>query len=205
MCVQLAVEDEISEAVVRKLLSEYYINDIPALGKRGNGYLRSNMESWRQMAKHNLMIILTDLDTKESSQKLKDDWLKDGRLDHPNLLLLVAVREIESWLLADHEALEKLLQRQHRFPEEPDGLCDPKQTLLNLAERSPREIKKKLVPQRGSVASQGIEYNNTLTRWVEESWSADRAVERSPSLLEARRAIHDLFNQERSKNKRDYI
>ncbi len=192
MPVALATEDELSEAVGVKLLSEHPVLAATPpllLRKKGFGYLRSGMDSWRQLANHRIVIVLTDLDRLACPLILLDDWLGAGRQAPQNLLLRIAEREVESWLLADHVALGNLLGDQGRFPVQPDTLPDPKQHLLGLAKRAPRAVKDDLVAQKAAVARQGLGYNRRLVGWVQAEWSPDRAAARSPSLARARNAM----------------
>lgn len=132
--VALATEDELSEAVGVKLLSEHPIlAEAPRmlLRKGGFGYLRSRMDSWRQMAGRQIVIVLTELDRLACPLVLLDDWMGVGRQVPRNLLLRIAEREVESWLLADHEALGKLFGGRGRFPVAPDTLPDPGATICS--------------------------------------------------------------------------
>jgi hypothetical protein len=105
----------------------------------------------------------------------------------------VAVREIESWLLADHEAMRGLLgARAGRLPPDPDELPDPKQTLIELAQRAPRTVRDELLADQGAFASQGLGYNTLLARMVREAWRPARAAERSFSLAKARIRLKEL-------------
>lgn len=190
--VALATEDELSEAVGMKLLSEHpvLVKTSPMLlRKNGFGYLRSRMDSWRQMANRQIVVVLTDLDRLACPLLLLEDWLGADRQHPENLLLRIAEREVESWLLADHEALGKLLGSKARFPVQPDTLPDPKQHLLGLAQKAPRAVREDLVAQQGAVARQGIGYNHRLVDWVQTEWSPERAAARSPSLCRARNAM----------------
>lgn len=192
MQVALATEDEVSEAVGRKLVSENPIfeeTQIMLLRRNGFGYLRSRMDSWWQMAKHQVVIVLTDLDRQACPLVLLNDWLPTGRQSPENLLLRVAVREIESWLLADHKALKNLLGSRCQCPLRPDTLQDPKQHLLGLAQKAHRTVRNDLVAQNGAIARQGIGYNRRLVDWVQSEWSPERAAKLSPSLSRARNAI----------------
>lgn len=194
MPVALATEDELSEAVGVKLLSEHpVLAEVSPLllRKNGFGYLRSRMDSWRQMANRQIVIVLTDLDRQACPLILLDAWLGAGRQVPQNLLLRIAEREVESWLLADHEALGSLFGDRGRFPERPDNLQDPKQYLLGLARRSTRAVREDLVAQQGSLARQGLGYNRRLVDWVQSEWSPERAAARSPSLSRARNAVNE--------------
>ncbi|UXB25802.1 DUF4276 family protein [Stenotrophomonas maltophilia] len=190
--VALVTEDELSEAVGMKLLSEHpvLVKTSPMLlRKNGFGYLRSRMDSWRQMANRQIVVVLTDLDRLACPLLLLEDWLGADRQHPENLLLRIAEREVESWLLADHEALGKLLGSKAPFPVQPDTLPDPKQHLLGLAQKAPRAVREDLVAQQGAVARQGIGYNRRLVDWVQAEWSPERAAARSPSLSRARNAM----------------
>lgn len=191
--VALATEDELSEEVGKKLLSEHPVlakNPPLLLRKNGSGYLRSRMDSWRQMANHRIVIVLTDLDRLDCPLILLDKWLGAERHAPQNLLLRIAEREVESWLLADHQALGNLLGGdKKRFPQQPDTLPEPKQSLLGLAQRAPRAVRDDLVAQQGVVSRQGIGYNSRLVNWVKTEWSPERAAMRSPSLSRARKAM----------------
>lgn len=196
--VALATEDELSEAVGIKLLAEHPImSEVPAmlLRKNGFGYLRSRMASWRQMANQQVVIVLTDLDRVACPLILLEDWLGAERLCPRNLLLRIAEREVESWLLADHEAIKKLIGNKGRLPGDPDELSDPKRYLLGLAQKAPRAVREDLVSQQGAIAKQGIGYNRRLVAWVQAEWSPERAADRSPSLFRARVAMHDAANR----------
>lgn len=196
--VALATEDEVSEAVGIKLLAEHEIlaeADPMLLRKNGFGYLRSRMDSWRQMANRQIVVVLTDLDTAACSLALLRDWLGTEWPCPQNLLLRIAVREVESWLLADHDAFEKLIGKKGRLPIDPDELPDPKRHLLGLAQKAPRAVREDLVAQQGAVANQGVGYNRRLVEWVQAEWSPERAAARSPSLLRARRAMSEAANR----------
>lgn len=196
--VALATEDELSEAVGVKLLSEHPVLTVTSpmlLRKNGFGYLRSRMDSWRQMANRQIVVILTDLDRLACPLILLDDWLGADRQHPKNLLLRIAEREVESWLLADHEALRKLMGSKGRFPIHPDTLPDPKQHLLGLAQKASRAVREDLLAQQGAVARQGIGYNHRLIDWVQTEWSPERAAARSPSLMRARNAIRETAHR----------
>ena len=108
--VALATEDELSEAVGKRLLIDagYNLSPSPFLRRNGVGYLRSKMDSWCEMAKRKPVVLLTDLDNALCPVELRKSWL-GTRKTPKNLIIRVAVREIESWLMADHDALRTLV------------------------------------------------------------------------------------------------
>ncbi|MFG6455867.1 hypothetical protein [Roseateles sp. BYS96W] len=190
----IATEDELSEVVARRLAAEVQpkLNVTQTLRKNGFGYLRSKMANWCQMAQHQPVFLLTDLDRLVCPAELLRQWR--GAFNPPaDLLMRVAVREIESWLLADHVAMRELLGYRGRLPASPDELPDPKATLLQLASKhGSRDVRADLVKQTGAIASQGIGYNARLANWVQTSWDPHRASECSPSLRKARVRLQEL-------------
>ena len=146
--VNLAVEDELSEAVIRRLLSHsargYAIGT--AYGKNGFGYLRKTITGWNRAAAGTPFILLTDLDQHECPTALIESWLPVAR--HPNLIFRVAVREVESWLLADRTNFSGFLGVRHTaMPSPVEGLLDPKAKLVSLASKSRyREIRERVAP-----------------------------------------------------------
>ncbi len=182
--VNLAVEDQLSEAVVRKILAStergYAIGTV--YGRGGFGYLRSTAHGWNRAAAGIPFILLTDLDQYPCPRALIGDWLRVPR--HHNLLIRVAVREVESWLLADRSNFADFLAvARKRVPEDVDGLADPKAALISLARMSRlRDIRERIAPKPGSTARVGPDYNGCLIEFVVSGWDIDAAAEGSPSL-----------------------
>lgn len=192
--IAIATEDALSEAIALRLIA-----DIPTphfiqlkLGKTGNGYLRSKMSSWYQMAQHQVMLVLTDLDRANCLVEFRDQWLVTA--PPQNLLLRIAVREVESWVLADHMAMRALVGAKGVLPAAPDELPDPKQSLLKLAKSAPKQIRDDLLKTIDGNLAQGLGYNARLTAWVNSEWSPQRAAERSPSLARARLRLNEVVS-----------
>lgn len=192
--IAIATEDELSEAVAQRLVAETnpVLEVVQMLRRNGFGYLRSRMPNWCELARYQPVLLLTDLDRGACPVDLVNQWR--GTLTMPDKLLLrVAVREVEAWLLADHVAMRALLGARGRLPVEPDALPDPKAFLLQIAARhASRDVRADLVQQRGAMASQGIGYNARLVQWVQHHWEPSRAAGNSPSLRRARARLRDL-------------
>jgi hypothetical protein len=184
--INLAIEDRLSESVLRRLLDHvnrgYCVGT--AYGKSGSGYLRKTISGWNNGAKGIPFAVLTDLDDFLCPGQLIESWL--GNTKHHNLLLRVAVREVESWLLADGRNLSSYLSISPRLmPDDPDSLADAKRTLVSLAARSRSpDIRSRLVPKRGSTATQGRDHNS-LSIFVDSAWDVEAARTKSPSLQRA--------------------
>lgn len=193
--IAIATEDELSEAIVLRLIAELpgELRVTHCLGKRGSGYLSKKMDSWRQMATHQVMVVLTDLDRANCLVEFRDKWLANTALPN-SLLFRIAVRESESWALADHEAMRALIGVRGVLPVSPDELPDPKQVLLRLANGASRSVKAELLKTVDGNLYQGLGYNTCLSEWVGFVWSPQRAAERSPSLARARNRLREVVN-----------
>lgn len=195
--VALATEDELSEAVGKRLLIDagYKLEPAPLLRRNGSGYLRSKMDSWCEMVKRKPVFLLTDLDRTVCPAELRAAWI-GNRKPSENLVMRVAVREIEAWILADHQALKTIFGIRGSLPLDPDSLPDPKQYFLRLiARQARREIREELVADDGAIASQGIGYNARLSHLVSTIWSPERAALRSNSLRRARIRLSELVHR----------
>ena len=146
------------------------------------------MDSWRQVANRQVVVVLTDLDRLACPLILLDDWLGADRKHPENLLLRIAEREVESWLLADHEALGKLLGSKARFPVQPDTLPDPKQHLLDWLKEHPERLGKIWLLSKEPLPGRGLAITAAWWTGCRPSGSG-RAAGRSPSLSRARNAM----------------
>lgn len=188
----LAVEDDPSAAVAVKLV-HVYRKDITVsriIVARGYGRLKTHAAAYNEASRFTPFLLLTDLDRGECPPGLVGDWL-DGHALSPDFLLRVAVREIEAWLLADHQGVIRFLGVDVSvIPPYPETLDDPKRTLVRLAEgcrtRSLREL---LVAAPGSTAKVGPRYVDLVSGFVEKSWNPARARHFAPSLDAAIRAL----------------
>jgi hypothetical protein len=181
--VNLAIEDELSEIVLRKVLkclNRYAVGNAHRRG--GYGYLKKTIPAWNRAARGVPLIVLTDLDDCECPARLMANWLTVPR--HPNLLFRVAVREVESWLLADRANFSRFLAvRETLIPTDSDSLADPKAALVKVAGRSRSKVTRdRIVPRRGSTAKQGPDYNACLGSFVRNDWDIQAAKAASPSL-----------------------
>lgn len=184
----LVIEDELSEVVIRRVLTDtqrdYAVGS--AYGRTGFGYLQNTASKWNAAAAAGYpILLLADLDQHECPPKLIAEWLNSAC--HANFLFRIAVKEVESWVLADREGFAQFLGISSALvPREPDRLDDPKQTLINLARRSRRRVlKQSIVPRVRSTATEGPDYNGCLGDFVRNQWSSNDAKDRSPSLNRA--------------------
>jgi hypothetical protein len=183
----VATEDELSEAVAHRLVREARgsEDEIKCVRQGGFGYLKRSLKRFSEAARTHPVLILTDLDKADCAPNLVSEWLGPG--ERPSRFVFrVAVREVESWLLADREAMARFLNvSSARIERDCEAIADPKEYLLRLARKAPADLRDDLLPRRGAAAAQGFGYNARLSEFAEGIWSPTRAAETSRSLKKA--------------------
>jgi hypothetical protein len=192
--INLAVEDRLSEQMLRTLLqqcgSAYEVGAVYRKG--GHSYLKSKLFGFNRAAKGMPYLMLTDLDRRPCATILIEEWfgceMKDyATRRHHNLLFFIAVREVEAWLLADRESFADFLKiKIDQIPLQPDRVIDPKKLLVDLVRKTKnRRIREDIVPREGSVIPTGPDYNGRLAEFLLKEWRLDAAKSNSPSLHRA--------------------
>lgn len=144
-----------------------------------NNFWRS-AERYNEAGRHGLVIGLADLEQQPcASRQLAT--LKRGL--SAGFKLRLAVRMIESWIVADRAAFASFIGVPvSRVPLEPDLEVHPKRLVATLAKESKkRVIREGLAPQHSS-ALVGPEFTPLMAEFVESSWDSTRARRNSPSL-----------------------
>lgn len=192
--INLVFEDNLSGAVLRKLLSSseqcYTIGLFHNAG--GFGWIKSRIEGLNNAAKGMPYLVLTDLDRYECPPVLLRQWHIE-RHSH-NLLFNVAVRQVESWILACRRRFAEFIGVEEcLIPTGVDEIPDAKRFLIDLARRSrKRQLREDIVPREGSTARIGADYNGRLTQFVKSRWDPNTAKELSPSLRRTMESL-DVF------------
>jgi hypothetical protein len=184
----VVVEDDLSLAVLDRILSSSsrQFKITRPFVSRGFGNIKRSINTYRQASRIIPHIILTDLDNAICAASLIRDWKAENL--PASMMLRVAVREVESWILADQESFSKFAKiPKKKIPLSPDLLADPKQTLVNLVRHSSsRRLAAEIVPAAGSRAQIGPLYNEKLSTFVLGQWDPVVAAASSPSLLRTR-------------------
>jgi hypothetical protein len=194
----LAIEDAISDAVVRRLLRTYQsgLMVFATIGQKGNAYLRAKARDLNRTAAKIPVFLVTDLDTpNDCPPSLVTRWL--GAAPEEKMLFRVAVMEIESWVVADRSGASALLGvPEHRIPENTDAIAQPKEFIVNLARNSRfRRIRDELVPREGSTAAVGPAFNSRIVEFVESTWQPHRAAIASQSLARCIRRLEQFGDE----------
>jgi len=191
--ITLVYEDVLSEAVMTQILNHFpnkfeILNTYPG---NGFGYLKTNIKGFNQASKVNPHFMLTDLDNYKCPVELIHDWMNFEL--HPDFILRIAIREVESWVLADRENLSRFFNVSIiNFPKDSDMVPDPKNTLIQLAKRSnKRAIKEDIVPINQN-AKIGPNYNGCLSDFVFNFWDIEKAILHSESLRRAIKRLSDF-------------
>lgn len=186
--IALGVEDLPSELVLRRLVEPHrHLAVRQVRGLQGEGFLMANLPLWNRIARTFPTLVLLDLDRGCAPGK-RQAALPDP---HPNLLLRIAVYEVEAWLLADHEAVNEWAGiPRARLPANVDTLTDPKRELVNLVRRhATARLRRFIVPGDNDRRLTAPGYNDALRDLIQGQWNPDRAQTRSPSLARARERI----------------
>ena len=187
-----AVEGDLDEIVLRHLVAEAGLALGTVYGKTGKSQLRDRIHDYNNAARFTPWIVLVDLDREaDSACLMRRSWLPEPA---PNLMLRVAVRALEAWLLADGETISQYLGvLRNRVPHIPDNELDPKRSLVELARQSYKsQIRRDLVPRPGSGRAVGPAYSSRMAEFVESFWNPETAAQRSDSLRRCRLRLQEL-------------
>ncbi len=193
--VNVVVEGPTDKDVATRILEECGIILGRFHGLKGRQSIERGITGFNNAAKHQAWFVLVDLDKDTCAGGLCRSWLENP---NPLMCIRIAVREIESWLLADSERLSIFLKVSHALvPESPETLPDPKQALVNLARRSrSTKIRHGLVPREKSGRVVGELYTSMISEFIldtETGWRPDVAAQYAPSLDRCMKALRSRF------------
>lgn len=180
-----AVEGNLDEAVLRKVAWHCGMDVARVLGRQGKPQLLKSLQGYNNAARFAPWIVLVDLDQDcDCAPECQAQWLPAPA---PYMCCRIAVRAIESWLLADAERFAGFLGiARANLPAAPDELDNPKRKVFELARRSRRRsIQEDLTPRPGSGQREGALYTSRMIEFVDDpdrGWRVMRAARRSPSL-----------------------
>jgi hypothetical protein len=190
-----AVEGDVDEAVLRRIVDEIGGTLGSVYGKRGKASLLQRLSGFNSAARFHPWVVLADLDHDWQCAPLaREAWLSRPAT---SMLFRIAVREVEAWILADRQRMAQFLAvSESRVPADPEVLDDPKSTLVDIARRSRRkDIKLDLVPRLGSGAPVGAAYTSRLIEFVsnaQSGWRPRVAAQRSDSLRRCLERLEQL-------------
>lgn len=180
-----AVEGMVDEAVLRRLTAHVDAVPGPIHGKNGKAQLRRFVNGYNNAARFSPWVVLVDLNREaQCAPELLASWLPRPA---PWMSLRVVVRKVEAWLFGDRERLADLLGvKVARIPGQPEGLEDPKQTMVELVRQSRRrQIREDMAPRPASGRAVGPAYTSRLIEFVADAaigWRPAVAAGPCPSL-----------------------
>ncbi len=183
--ISAAVEGDIDEAVVRRLIAHAGGQTGDVYGKNGKPALRKKIDGYNNAARYAPWVVLIDLDNDaDCAPPIRDAWLPAPA---SHLCFRIAVREVEAWLMADAQTLARYLRvRRDKIPAEPEKLAHPKDKMVDLARDSRlKGIRKDMVPRAKSGRRVGPAYPSRLIEYVQEHWQPVVAARRAESLQRA--------------------
>jgi hypothetical protein len=191
-----AVEGLLDDAVVRRLIEATGGSVVAVHGRSGRPFLEKNVRGYASAARFSPWFVLADLDTDSCAPDLVQAWMGDVAV--PSFMCMrIAVREVESWLLADRVRIAKFLGvREIDIPIDPDDLHDPKATVVSIARGSTRvDIRRELLPEVGSGRQIGPAYTTRMAEFARDRWRPEVAVSESPSLKSAIRCLRQTVGE----------
>lgn len=181
--VTVAVEGVIDAVVAQRIVTFAGLRLARApLISGGKQKLDRQLRGYNNASKHSSWLVLRDMDHDAPCATALCRQL----VPEPSqgLILRIAVRAIESWLIADRPGLAHYLRVPvGSVPLDPERLSSPKDSIIRLAKRSKSEaLRRSLVPMKGSIARVGPGYTGRISEFALTAWDPAAAVECSRSL-----------------------
>jgi hypothetical protein len=190
--VSAVVEGDVDEAVLTRLTEACGLSISTVFGRNGKNAVHQRLEAYNKAARYSPWIVLLDLDNDAQCAPALVSRLLPNSTE--NLCLRIAVRAIESWLLADQLGVSRFLGiRRSQIPDFPDELSDPKAFLVDLARRSRRtDIRREMAPRPGSGKRVGPAYSSRVIEFTLYNWDCAKAEGSSQSLKSCKLALQSL-------------
>lgn len=186
MALAIAGEGLLDLAILHRLLGDVGLRADREIwggyGRGGKDGMTPNLPRWAAGAEHGLaVVVLRDLDHDAPCAAVLRERLMPAL--PPAMLLRIAVRAAEAWLIADRDRLADWLavDPQH-LPALPEDHPDPKRAVVEAAALSASAVIRAGVPPGAGGRKQGPDYNATMIGFVFGPWQPGAAALRCPSL-----------------------
>jgi hypothetical protein len=193
--IQGAVEGLVDEAVFRRIVEYSGATAGTVYGKNGKDSLLRKLNGYNRAAQFTRWAVLVDLDLEPCVVEARHQWLPDPA---PYMCFRIAVRETESWLLADAEQLAQFLKvSTANIPRDPESVQNPKRMMVDIARKSrSKDIQADIVPRPSSGREVGNAYASRMVEFAEYFWRPDEAAANSDSLNRCLRCLQELIKAE---------
>lgn len=190
--VTLAVEGTTDEAVATRLCHYAGLEVIAAYPVGEKRALDSRLRNYNYAARFEPWFVLRDLNS--DAECAPDLLLSLLPAPAPKMCFSLAVRAVESWLIADRVGLSRFLSVPARtIPLDVDALRRPKRALVDLARQSRRRaVIQEMVPPEGVSSEVGPGYTTQLVSFCRDYWEPARAASQSDSLKRCINALHAI-------------
>lgn len=185
MAIPAVVEGYMESVFLPVMLEQIGRADLNPIIRIAGGGSRFWLEAARynEAGKYITVMGLADLEQVQCASSLLTSKLRHKSV---GFHLRIAVRMLESWLLADRHAMARFLKVPiSALPISPDGEVHAKRALVDIARRSTsKNIRDALVPDdSGGVV--GPDYAATMSKFIQHHWRVSVARKTSPSLEKA--------------------
>ena len=187
-----AVEGDVDEAVLRRIVDDLGCYQGPIYGKKGKPFLRTRVNAYNAAAQFSPWLVLVDLNGDfNCPSELRNDWLP---VCEQRMCFRVAVRAIESWLIADAQRFSEYFGVAMRhIPPNSESVRRPKQALVNLVRQSRRrEVREDMVPRPASGRQVGPAYSSHLIEFVSDKTQGWRPTIGANSCNSLKRCLDSL-------------
>jgi len=191
----------LDEAVLYRFALEFNFGLEAVYARGGKPSLLKSLRGFNQAAIHSSWIVMIDLDRDfECAPMASAVWLpkpSDG------MMFNIVVRGLESWLMADREALSDFFSIPKKLiPLAPELEDRPKLVMVNLMRKSSRsDIRREMIPHEGSGREVGRGYTSFLQEYIGKVgnrnvayWNPHRAAKASESLSRCLDRLQRQFN-----------
>lgn len=190
----LVTEGYTDEQVASRLLASCGLGVRLSVSGEGKDAITRDIGKWKAAARYRAVVVLRDLDEDAScAAELRAAIV--GRAP-PLLVFRIAVRAVETWLMADRAAFAAHFELEPKVLESDlEALANPRKHLLDLISRhAGRHIRERMLPAPGSRHRQGPLYATDLADFARQAWRPDRAARQDgpDSLVRAIRRLREL-------------
>lgn len=188
------VEGLPDQEAAKKICCHLDLHISEVFGRKGKGYIDSRISGFNQASKQMPWLVLRDLDhDADCPPDLKSKLLPSPE---KQMCFCIAVREVESWLIADSIKFAEFLGIPSKLiPADPETLDYPKQMVIQLAGKSKNsDIREDIIPRPESLRKEGPAYASRLAEFASERWRPDVAAKKCESLRYCIRKLSGLKN-----------
>ena len=191
--IYLVSEDSLGCCIAESIVKHYRPDCIPhpIRDTGGLSVILRKLSDYNRTAAALKFFVVVDLDRENCVVEFIDKCFSGAPLSR-GLLFRVAVREVESWLLADRAGFCDYFKiSSQKLQKDPDSLRNPKEFLIHIINKycKNRNYREDITPQEKTGALTGPAYNVRLIQFVKTKWSAKKAEKNSLSLRRAINAV----------------